>query len=70
MLISDTPLVKENVILFTQNFGLTIVALITIDVDLILGLTLAVNVDLSVKTVITFLWNVLYMIILNKQNYL
>jgi len=70
MLISDTPLVKENFILFTQNFGLTIVVLIMIYVDLILGLTLAVNVDLSVKTVITFLWNVLYMIILNKQNYL
>ena len=70
MLISDTPLVKENFILFTQNFGLTIVVLIMIYVDLILGLTLAVNVDLSVKTVITFLWNVLYMIMLDKKNYL
>jgi hypothetical protein len=49
------PLVKENFILFTQNFGLTIVVLITIDVYLILVLNLAVNVDLSVKTVIIFL---------------
>ena len=30
MLISDTPLVKENFILFTQNFGLTIVVLIKV----------------------------------------
>ena len=65
MLKSDTPLVKENCILFTQN--LTIVVLITIDVYLILGLNLAVNVDLSVKTVIIFLWNVLYMIILDNN---
>ena len=70
MLKSDTPLVKENFILFTQNFSLTIVVLITIDVYLILGLNLAVNVDLSVKTVFIFLWNVLYMIILDKNNYL
>ena len=70
MLKSDTPLVKENFLLFTQNFGLTIVVLITIDVYLILVLNLAVNVDLSVKTVIIFLWNVLYMIILDKNNYL
>jgi hypothetical protein len=70
MLKSDTPLVKENVILFTQNFGLTIVVLITIDVCLILVLNLAVNVDLSVKTVFIFLWNVLYMIILDKNKYL
>ena len=70
MLKSDTPLVKENFILFTQIFGLTIVVLITIDVYLILVLNLAVNVDLSVKTVIIFLWNVLYMIILDKNNYL
>jgi hypothetical protein len=35
-----------------------------------LVLNLAVNVDLSVKTVIIFLWNVLYMIILDKNNYL
>ena len=70
MLKSDTPLVKENVILCTQIFGFTIVVLITIDVYLILVLNLAVNVDLSVKTVIIFLWNVLYMIILDKNKYL
>jgi hypothetical protein len=69
-MLSDTPLVKENVILFTQIFGFTIVVLITIDVYLILVLNLAVNVDLSVKTVIIFLWNVLYMIILDKNKYL
>jgi hypothetical protein len=54
MLISGTHLVKEHLILFTQNFGITIVILIKMYIDLILRMNHAVHVDLSVKTVITF----------------
>jgi len=59
MLISGTPLTKENLILFTQNCGITIVVLTMIYIDLIFIMNQAVHVDVSVKTVITLLWNVL-----------
>ena len=48
-------LVKENITLFTQNFVIAILVLITIYIDLHLRMNQAVNVDVSVKTVITFL---------------
>ena len=47
-------LVKENITLFTQNFVIAILVLITIYIDLILRMNQAVYVNLSVKTVITF----------------
>ena len=39
----------------------------SMSIDLVLRMNQAVHVDLSVKTAITLLWNVLYMIILEEM---
>jgi len=68
MVISDTPLVKEHLPLFTKlrnnNSNLNN------DLhNLILIMNQSAYVDLSVKTIITFLLNVLYMLILEDIFY-
>jgi len=50
--------------LLIQRFGITLVVQITIYIDLLLRINQVVHVILIAKTVIKYLWNVLYLIML------
>jgi hypothetical protein len=70
MVISDIPLVNEHLTLFTKTLRNNDSNLNNDLYNLIKRMSQTAYVDFRLKTMITFLWNVLYMIILEEIYFL